>query len=312
MQILPGEKIFAGCQFEAVLIHTPGHSFKSFFNRLSTGLERPFADTPVQITGDDLAKAGIDAKCQFQDTLVPDIYFAVAAKSGLGGNADRTLLNIGQTCMSIGAAQGNSIETGLENAAETGNIIYKRPVGSAGKLKRGQTVIKALETEGIDNRTALPLIRAMEDVFDFRQRDGTQDLVAITKDDIFKYVTATNIWTSIEGAITISDKPYRSIMYNNVMISTNNDQVPLSWSGAGNATTLVSLAAGAATGDAQRSQCRTCQSCKSSKRTTPKTAKAKVKAVFFFKCTKSPKNTNNSPIINADIFSVLFLSGNGE
>jgi len=39
----------------------------------------------------------------------------------------------------------------------------------AGRLKRGQTVIKALAEQGIDNRTAMPLIRAMGNVFDFRQ-----------------------------------------------------------------------------------------------------------------------------------------------
>ncbi len=47
---------------------------------------------------------------------------------------------------------------------------FGEPVGRkvAGKLKRGQTVLKALQQEGIDSRTALPLVRAMEEVFDFR------------------------------------------------------------------------------------------------------------------------------------------------
>lgn len=48
---------------------------------------------------------------------------------------------------------------------------FGAPIGRhvAGRLRRGQTVIKALEVEGIDNRTALPLIQSMRDVFDFRQ-----------------------------------------------------------------------------------------------------------------------------------------------
>ncbi len=47
---------------------------------------------------------------------------------------------------------------------------FGEPVGRkvAGKLKRGQTILKALGTEGIDGRTAMPVIKSMEKVFDFR------------------------------------------------------------------------------------------------------------------------------------------------
>ena len=38
----------------------------------------------------------------------------------------------------------------------------------AGKLRRGQTILKALKSEGVDHRTALPLTHAMASVFDFR------------------------------------------------------------------------------------------------------------------------------------------------
>ena len=38
----------------------------------------------------------------------------------------------------------------------------------AGKLGRGQTFLGALRSEGLDSHTALPIIRAMEQVFDFR------------------------------------------------------------------------------------------------------------------------------------------------
>ena len=38
----------------------------------------------------------------------------------------------------------------------------------AGKLRRGRTILKALQDEGIDSHTALPLVQAMERVFDFR------------------------------------------------------------------------------------------------------------------------------------------------
>jgi murein DD-endopeptidase MepM/ murein hydrolase activator NlpD len=44
------------------------------------------------------------------------------------------------------------------------------PIGRkvAGKLRRGRTILKALGDEGIDSHTALPLVQAMERVFDFR------------------------------------------------------------------------------------------------------------------------------------------------
>lgn len=47
---------------------------------------------------------------------------------------------------------------------------FGEPMGQklAGALKRGQTVLKALKSEGIDGRSALPLVHAMESVFDFR------------------------------------------------------------------------------------------------------------------------------------------------
>lgn len=45
------------------------------------------------------------------------------------------------------------------------------PVGRkvAGSLQRGQTVLAAVGAAGIDGRTAMPVIKAMESVFDFRQ-----------------------------------------------------------------------------------------------------------------------------------------------
>ena len=47
---------------------------------------------------------------------------------------------------------------------------FGEPMGRkvAGKLKRGQTILKALKSEGVDHRTALPLTHAMASVFDFR------------------------------------------------------------------------------------------------------------------------------------------------
>ena len=47
---------------------------------------------------------------------------------------------------------------------------FGEPMGRkiAGKLRRGQTILKALKSEGVDHRTALPLTHAMASVFDFR------------------------------------------------------------------------------------------------------------------------------------------------
>ena len=44
------------------------------------------------------------------------------------------------------------------------------PIGRkvAGKLRSGRTILRALQDEGIDSHTALPLVQAMERVFDFR------------------------------------------------------------------------------------------------------------------------------------------------
>jgi murein DD-endopeptidase MepM/ murein hydrolase activator NlpD len=47
---------------------------------------------------------------------------------------------------------------------------FGQPVGRkvAGALQRGQTLLRALRAEGVDNRSAVPLTQAMEKVFDFR------------------------------------------------------------------------------------------------------------------------------------------------
>jgi len=48
---------------------------------------------------------------------------------------------------------------------------FGEPVGRTvtGKITRGQTVLRALKSEGIDSQTALPLVHAMGEVFDFKK-----------------------------------------------------------------------------------------------------------------------------------------------
>lgn len=72
------------------------------------------------------------------------------------------------------AAPGDGPDSGLPQLDQKRGVEERDDFGQpvsrkvAGRLKRGQTVIKALREQGIDNRTAMPLIRAMKPVFDFR------------------------------------------------------------------------------------------------------------------------------------------------
>ncbi|MGM0574420.1 MAG: M23 family metallopeptidase [Myxococcota bacterium] len=71
---------------------------------------------------------------------------------------------------------------------------FGEPIGHevAGEIRRGQTILKSLKSQGIDNRTALPLIHAMEEVFDFRHAQVGDDFVAWLDDEgriqRFRYV----------------------------------------------------------------------------------------------------------------------------
>ncbi len=71
---------------------------------------------------------------------------------------------------------------------------FGEPVGRkvAGALKRGQTMLRALSKGGIDNKSALPLIHAMEQVFDFRHAQVGDDFAAWLDDEgqiqRFRYV----------------------------------------------------------------------------------------------------------------------------
>ncbi len=89
--------------------------------------------------------------------------------SSSGGGANPQLQLPSQPAGSPGATQGVPAKGAVEPLPARDD--FGAPIGRhvAGRLRRGQTVIKALEVEGIDNRTALPLIQAMRDVFDFRQ-----------------------------------------------------------------------------------------------------------------------------------------------
>ncbi|MGB0588538.1 MAG: M23 family metallopeptidase [Myxococcota bacterium] len=71
---------------------------------------------------------------------------------------------------------------------------FGEPMGRkvAGKLRRGQTILKALKSEGVDHRTALPLTHAMASVFDFRNAQVGDDFEAWLDDEgqvhRFRYV----------------------------------------------------------------------------------------------------------------------------
>lgn len=71
---------------------------------------------------------------------------------------------------------------------------FGEPVGRkvAGSLRRGFTMLKSLRKEGIDSKTALPLIHAMEQVFDFRRAQVGDEFAAWLDDDgqirSFRYV----------------------------------------------------------------------------------------------------------------------------
>jgi murein DD-endopeptidase MepM/ murein hydrolase activator NlpD len=62
---------------------------------------------------------------------------------------------------------------------------FGEPMGRkvAGKLRRGQTILKALKGEGVDHRTALPLTHAMAAVFDFRNAQVGDDFKAWLDDE---------------------------------------------------------------------------------------------------------------------------------
>jgi murein DD-endopeptidase MepM/ murein hydrolase activator NlpD len=57
-----------------------------------------------------------------------------------------------------------------ENLSPVERDDFGEPIGRqvAGKLKRGTTVIRALAQEGIDDAVAMPAIKAMSELFDFR------------------------------------------------------------------------------------------------------------------------------------------------
>lgn len=73
-------------------------------------------------------------------------------------------------------------------------------------------------------------------IHDFQLRDGTQQLVVVTESDIFRR-NGTN-WTSIVGALVVSDARHQLITFNDSTIGTNLDDAPWAWPGAGNAAAL--------------------------------------------------------------------------
>ncbi len=62
---------------------------------------------------------------------------------------------------------------------------FGEPTGRVveGKLNRGQTVLRALRDVGIDQQSALPLIHAMDDVFDFRKAQVGDTFTASLNDE---------------------------------------------------------------------------------------------------------------------------------
>lgn len=62
---------------------------------------------------------------------------------------------------------------------------FGEPVGRtvSGKITRGQTVLRALKAEGIDSQTALPLVNAMGEVFDFKKAQVGDAFVARVNDE---------------------------------------------------------------------------------------------------------------------------------
>lgn len=76
-------------------------------------------------------------------------------------------------------------QRGPQHRMDTPVDDFGEPVGRkvAGELRRGQTILKALRREGIDSHTALPLVHAMEQVFDFRQAQVGDSFQAWLDDD---------------------------------------------------------------------------------------------------------------------------------
>ncbi len=62
---------------------------------------------------------------------------------------------------------------------------FGEPVGRtvSGKIARGQTVLRALKAEGIDSQTALPLVNAMGEVFDFKKAQVGDAFTARVNDE---------------------------------------------------------------------------------------------------------------------------------
>ena len=62
---------------------------------------------------------------------------------------------------------------------------FGEPVGRtvSGKIARGQTVLRALKSEGIDSQTALPLVHAMGEVFDFKKAQVGDSFTAHVNDE---------------------------------------------------------------------------------------------------------------------------------
>lgn len=72
---------------------------------------------------------------------------------------------VGEANQALAAVSDAKPEADLEETDDFGEPIGRK---IEGKLRKGHTVIKSLNKEGIDSKTAMPLIHAMKTVFDFR------------------------------------------------------------------------------------------------------------------------------------------------
>jgi murein DD-endopeptidase MepM/ murein hydrolase activator NlpD len=104
---------------------------------------------------------------QGEDTSVPSIGDQIEKTTPAGADGIRGDKGVIVPRNSDGTNKGSTPQRTHSDEVDD----FGEPIGRkiAGKLKRGTTVIRALRSEGIDNRTALPVIRAMQKVFDFRQ-----------------------------------------------------------------------------------------------------------------------------------------------